>query len=76
MRRPSASMTGSRKPAKSLFLAALVAVFVAVGLVSSAWSVGEPTITSDRADYRPGDTVTLSGTNWQADSSVHVIYQR
>jgi hypothetical protein len=32
-----------------------------------------PTITSDKADYAPGDQVTLTGANWLPDESVHVV---
>ena len=46
-----------------------MAVFVAAGLVSSARSAGEPTITSDKDDYPPGATVTLTGSNWGAAGS-------
>jgi hypothetical protein len=31
-----------------------------------------PTIQSDQADYPPGATVTLTGSNWQAGESVHI----
>jgi PKD domain/Bacterial cadherin-like domain/Bacterial Ig domain len=31
-----------------------------------------PTIQSDKDDYRPGETVTLTGSNWQAGESVHI----
>jgi hypothetical protein len=31
-----------------------------------------PTITSDQADYPPGATVTLTGSNWQPGESVHI----
>src|SRR3954466_2798531 len=34
---------------------------------------GSPTIVSDKADYGPGDLVTLSGGNWQPGESVHVV---
>ncbi len=32
-----------------------------------AAATGEPTITSDKADYAPGDKVVLTGENWQGD---------
>ena len=32
-----------------------------------AAALGEPTITSDKADYPPGGKVVLTGTNWQGD---------
>src|SRR5215212_8993811 len=31
-----------------------------------------PTIQSDKADYKPGETVNLSGSGWQAGESVHI----
>ncbi len=31
-----------------------------------------PTITSDKADYAPGELVMLTGSNWQAGESVHI----
>src|SRR5215475_12818535 len=33
----------------------------------------DPTITSDQADYLPGATVTLTGTNWQGDTEVRIV---
>jgi large repetitive protein len=35
-------------------------------------STSLPTIQSDQADYPPGATVTLTGSNWQAGESVHI----
>jgi MBG domain (YGX type) len=32
-----------------------------------------PTITSDKADYKPGELVTLTGSNWQQDQSVNIV---
>jgi hypothetical protein len=32
-----------------------------------------PSISSDKADYAPGELVTLSGANWAAGESVHVV---
>src|SRR5215213_25597 len=32
-----------------------------------------PTIQSDQADYPPGATVTLNGSNWQPGESVHIV---
>ena len=34
---------------------------------------GPPTIASDKADYAPGETVTLTGTNWAAGESVRIV---
>ena len=33
---------------------------------------GAPSISSDQADYAPGDRVTLTGASWQAGESVHI----
>ena len=32
-----------------------------------------PTIASDKADYAPGELVTLTGQNWQGDARVHIV---
>src|ERR687897_2962801 len=32
-----------------------------------------PTIQSDQADYPPGATVTLTGSNWQPGESVNIV---
>ncbi len=32
-----------------------------------------PTIISDKADYTPGETVTLSGSNWRPGESVQIV---
>jgi hypothetical protein len=32
-----------------------------------------PSIVSDKADYAPGETVTLTGSDWQAAESVHIF---
>ncbi|MHB8960129.1 MAG: prealbumin-like fold domain-containing protein [Candidatus Limnocylindrales bacterium] len=34
---------------------------------------GPPTIASDKADYAPSETVTLTGTNWAAGESVRIV---
>lgn len=31
-----------------------------------------PSVWSDKADYAPGELVTLSGANWQAGETVHI----
>ena len=33
---------------------------------------GPPTISSDKADYAPGELVTLTGTNWAVGEIVHI----
>src|SRR4051812_41627425 len=32
-----------------------------------------PSIVSDKADYAPGELVTLTGSNWQPGESVHLV---
>jgi hypothetical protein len=56
----------------------LLAVFALV-LGSATATVGvasagepPPTIASDKADYAPGSTVTLTGSGWSGDTSVHI----
>ena len=40
----------------------------------SALSSGTtPTITSDKADYNPGEQVTLTGSNWADGETVHIV---
>ena len=57
---------------------ALVAVSVFVAgpsgaFISGASATSTPTITSDKADYAPGATVTLTGAGWQPGEAVHVL---
>lgn len=33
----------------------------------------DPTIQSDKADYTPGELVTLTGANWQGDAQVRIV---
>src|SRR5688572_19194316 len=35
-------------------------------------AVAAPTITSDKADYAPGELVTLTGSNWQLGETVRI----
>jgi len=39
---------------------------------ASATTSSSPTIASDKADYAPGELVTLTGGNWQAGESVNI----
>src|ERR687885_1151656 len=61
-----------------LLLSALAAIALLVA-AGSAWSeIGgssapAPTIASDKADYNPGETVTLTGANWQPGEAVHIF---
>src|SRR5215217_3988896 len=42
-------------------------------VAAPATTQAAPTIVSDKADYGPGDLVTLTGGNWQPGESVHVV---
>jgi hypothetical protein len=42
------------------------------GNTSATTTSSSPTITSDKADYAPGELVTLTGGNWQAGESVNI----
>ena len=61
--------------------AGLVANFTvtATGLAGQSASstfntlVAQPTITSDKSSYLPGETVALAGANWTPGSTVHVV---
>jgi trimeric autotransporter adhesin len=52
-------------------LLAIPAIAFAQDLTGST-SPAAPTIQSDLPDYAPGDTVTLTGSNWQPGESVHI----
>jgi hypothetical protein len=39
----------------------------------STGTFGSPTISSDKADYSPGETVVLTGTNWLPGEHVHIV---
>ena len=60
-----------------LSFAVAMIVFPAVAFAETVASDGTtgaslPTIQSDKADYAPGDTVTLTGSDWQAGESVNI----
>src|SRR5687768_9762220 len=40
---------------------------------ASSTSAAAPTIRSDKDDYTPGETVTLTGSNWQPGETVHIF---
>ena len=52
----------------------LAAALAAGGALSSgaAAALGAPSVSSDRADYAPGDTVTLRGSGWGVGEVVHI----
>src|SRR5215208_6986920 len=52
--------------------AALIAVPVAAALAQDTSTPAAPTIQSDKADYAPGELVTLTGSGWQPGESVHI----
>src|SRR5918993_602293 len=55
--------------------AALLAVggtAIAITADTSGNTAPAPTIQSDKADYAPGATVTLTGSGWQPGESVHI----
>ena len=61
-----------------LFLVFAVAIFAVAGAAMALTTDGSgttslsPTIQSDKADYFPGETVTLTGSNWQPGETVHI----
>jgi hypothetical protein len=52
--------------------AVLIAVPGAAALAQDTGTSPAPTIQSDKADYAPGETVTLTGSNWQPGEAVHI----
>jgi hypothetical protein len=52
--------------------AGLIAVPVAAVLAQDTSTPAAPTIQSDKADYAPGELVTLTGGGWQPGESVHI----
>ena len=62
-----------------LFLAFAVAIFAVGGTAmaittdTSGTTSSSPTIQSDKADYAPGELVTLRGSNWQPGESVRIV---
>src|SRR5215218_5878498 len=53
--------------------AALIAVPVAAALAQDAGTSPAPTIQSDKADYAPGELVTLTGSGWVPGESVNIV---
>src|SRR5215217_4094030 len=57
--------------------AALLALLIVVAFTGNAMAAlpsadPAPAIATDKADYRPGETVTLHGTGWTPGETVHV----
>ena len=63
--------TSLRRPVGRLLLFAF-AVVAALALAGNAFAEGGPAITSDKADYAPGEQVALYGSFWGAGESVHI----
>ena len=61
-----------------LFLAFAVAIFAVAGMAmaqttdTSGSTAAAPTIQSDKADYAPGELVTLTGSGWQPGETVNI----
>src|ERR687898_1261595 len=53
--------------------AALIAVPGAAALAQDTGTSPAPTIQSDKADYSPGELVTLTGSGWQAGEKVNIF---
>src|SRR6266487_2936452 len=57
----------------------LPVILAAAGLFGGTLAAAEesssapPTINSDKADYAPGEAVTLTGAGWQSAEAVHVF---
>ena len=67
---------GARWRGTALTLVALLTLLmvgVALAGGSATSSTSGPTITSDKADYQPGETVTLTGAGWAAGEVVHIV---
>src|SRR6266498_3183750 len=69
---------GAKHRTALLATVALLAGMIPAALVFNSTSAGAdggaPTIQSDFADYNPGQTVTLTGANWDsAGSPVHIV---
>ncbi|HET7449700.1 MAG TPA: hypothetical protein VFJ78_03830 [Gaiellaceae bacterium] len=66
----------SRRTPKWAFTSfgAILATGAFLIFATGAVGTGTPTIASDYADYNPGQTVTLTGTNWDTGgSTVHIV---
>jgi hypothetical protein len=51
----------------------VVAVLLCGILLPVVFGEGVPTVTTDKPDYAPGETVILTGTNWQPGEAVHIF---
>jgi hypothetical protein len=57
----------------ALFCAAFLAVTGSASALVPSAGAGGPFIQSDQADYEPGSTVTLTGGNWVAGDTIHIL---
>src|SRR5918999_3758774 len=53
-------------------LLAVAGTTMALTADTSGTTSPAPTIQSDKADYAPGETVTLTGSNWQPGETVNI----
>src|SRR4051812_45084400 len=63
---------------RTIALVAALATIFSTAIASSfaiagAAGLDTTTISSDRADYHPGETVTLSGDGWSGDTDVRIV---
>jgi photosystem II stability/assembly factor-like uncharacterized protein len=67
--------TNLRSKVTLLFLtiAVLLAVPAVAALAQDAGTLPAPTIQSDKADYAPGELVTLTGGGWQPGEAVNIV---
>jgi hypothetical protein len=70
--------TPSRAARWALLTAALVGLLLGTLFVGGARAATDgsgapPTIASDKADYVPGETVTLTGSGWQPGETVQIV---
>src|SRR3712207_838070 len=78
LRKGKENMGTSRLTGRFSLLLLAFAVMVSIAAVAMGWSVKAnaqtpaPTIQSDLSDYGPGDTVTLTGSNWQPGELVNI----
>src|ERR671916_2853130 len=71
MRMRQSSLVGFGISYKVFALSAMLTLALCSAAAGSN-DASSPTISSDKADYAPGETVTLTGTNWQPDEPVHL----
>ena len=67
----SSSGRRRRRIVKAALLSALVVM--ACLLTAGAVADGTPSLTSDKPDYAPGETATLTGTGWNASEEVSLV---